>query len=314
MATPGWWNRFHYWFRKSSLKSRLKRLLPGGMLRRLAYVYNGQWKRARRNLRPQSALGFEIHIVEHCNLNCSSCCHFSPLAEEAFLDPASFEKDCRRIASLAGELRYLRFLGGEPLLHPRIEEFFDIARNCFPETPLELTTNGILLPRMSGAFWESCKRNRVAVNVTDYPIDIHFEKVRRRQDEGVNLNYQPTKINATNSFHFSPIDLEGKQNVNYNFRYCEYPNNFCVTLRDSRLYTCCIAAHARFFNEYFHQSLDTGKENSIGIYEAETLAEILNFLCRPIPFCKHCKVKRFVYGIEWRRSRREITEWTFTGN
>lgn len=261
---------------------------------------------------PKEALGFETHIVEHCNLNCSSCCHFSPLAKEEYLAPERFEKDCKRIAELTKRLRYIRLLGGEPLLHPKITDFFDIARTYFPDTPLSLSTNGVLLPAMPDDFWASCKRNEVEINVTDYPINIHFEKVEHRREEGIKLHYKPTTINAKNSFHFSPIDVEGKQNGGYSFKNCQYPNNFCITLRDGRLYTCCIAAHARFFNEYFNQCLDIGDKNSISIYSARDIKEILEFLCKPIPFCKHCKVKEFVYGIQWRPSKRDVTEWTFS--
>ena len=35
----------------------------------------------------------EYHIVDHCNLNCAGCSHFSPLAEHWFVDPEAFERD-----------------------------------------------------------------------------------------------------------------------------------------------------------------------------------------------------------------------------
>jgi organic radical activating enzyme len=305
------WKSFHRWFRKSTLKSWLKKVLPDNIIRKGAYFCGEQWKRGKENISPRAMLGFETHIVEHCNLNCSSCCHFSPLAREEYLAPSSFEKDCKRISELTSKLRYLRILGGEPLLHPQINEFFDIARKYFPDTLIELTTNGILLPKMPDIFWENCIKNDVEVNATDYPINIHFEKVAHWKEKGAKLNYKPSVINSTNSFHFSPIDVKGEQDMNYNFRKCEYPNNFCITLRGGRLYTCCIAAHAWIFNEYFNEHLDIGEENSIDIYKVKDINEILNFLCNPIPFCKHCNIKNFVYGINWYVSKKKKNEWTF---
>ncbi|MDR0644388.1 MAG: radical SAM protein [Treponema sp.] len=186
---------FYQWFRKSTLKSWLKKVLPGSIIRKGAYFYNQQWKKKKQNISPMTMLGFETHIVEHCNLNCSSCCHFSPLAHKEYLDPSVFENDCKRISELTKELRYLRLLGGEPLLHPQINDFFDIARKHFPGSPIQLTTNGILLPKMPDAFWENCIRNDIEVNVTDYPINIHFERVSHWKNKGVNLNYNPTAIN-----------------------------------------------------------------------------------------------------------------------
>jgi MoaA/NifB/PqqE/SkfB family radical SAM enzyme len=302
---------FHRWFRKSSIKAYLKELLPDSVIRKCVYIYNKQWQQKSKNMIPKAMLGFETHIVEHCNLNCSSCCHFSPLAKEEYLDIKVFEKDCERIAQLTKELRYLRLLGGEPLLHPGIIDFFEVARKYFRDTKLQLTTNGVLLSKMPDSFWESCMKNKVEVNVTDYPINIHFEKVVHWKERGVNLNYNPSIINATNSFHFSPIDVEGKQDGLYNFQNCQYPNDYCITLRDGKLYTCCILAHAKIFNEYFNQNLEITANDYIDIYKAKDIQEILNFLCKPIPFCKYCNVKKFVYGIKWYVSKKEISEWTF---
>ena len=33
----------------------------------------------------------EIQIVDHCNLNCNCCNHFSPLADKWFMELESFE-------------------------------------------------------------------------------------------------------------------------------------------------------------------------------------------------------------------------------
>jgi hypothetical protein len=35
----------------------------------------------------------EHHIVDHCNLNCIGCSHFSPLAEKWFEDFETFKLD-----------------------------------------------------------------------------------------------------------------------------------------------------------------------------------------------------------------------------
>ena len=35
-------------------------------------------ERGISNFVPQKELRFEVHIVEHCNLNCKQCSHFSP--------------------------------------------------------------------------------------------------------------------------------------------------------------------------------------------------------------------------------------------
>jgi len=39
----------------------------------------------------------ETHLVEHCNINCKYCDHFSCIAEEKFADINVFTRDLQRI-------------------------------------------------------------------------------------------------------------------------------------------------------------------------------------------------------------------------
>jgi molybdenum cofactor biosynthesis enzyme MoaA len=82
----------------------------------------------------------EVHITEHCNLNCIGCNHFSPLADKLFLPPEAFEKDCARLAKITDKLTVIKLLGGEPLLHPNIISFLETARKYFKSTVIQLTT------------------------------------------------------------------------------------------------------------------------------------------------------------------------------
>jgi ABC-2 type transport system ATP-binding protein len=71
----------------------------------------------------------EVHLVEHCNLNCKGCYHFSPLAKEEFLFLTEWEKDCKQLSTLFKDrIGHISLMGGEPLLHPDICEFMRITR------------------------------------------------------------------------------------------------------------------------------------------------------------------------------------------
>ncbi|WP_232473641.1 hypothetical protein [Brachyspira murdochii] len=53
-----------------------------------------------KRLTPQPYIDFvEIHLAEHCNLNCYSCNHFSQLAKEEYYDIEIFEKDINRLTN-----------------------------------------------------------------------------------------------------------------------------------------------------------------------------------------------------------------------
>lgn len=64
---------------------------------------NNELKNSLRKLTPQVSLSFiDIHLVEHCNLNCFCCNHFSQLADEEYTDLVSFEKDMKQLALVCG--------------------------------------------------------------------------------------------------------------------------------------------------------------------------------------------------------------------
>ncbi len=127
-------------------------------------------ERGISNFVPQKELRFEVHIVEHCNLNCKQCSHFSPLAEESYIDLGEYERDMRRLSDLFdGRMSTVQLLGGELLLHPEINEIMRITRETFPIGRIRVVTNGILLPSMSDEFWEKCREYQVEISVSHIP-------------------------------------------------------------------------------------------------------------------------------------------------
>ena len=102
----------------------------------------------RRRLTPQRRLSyFILNILDHCNLGCAGCDHFAPLAERRCVPVEDIARDLARIAEiLRGDVASIGVMGGEPLLHPRLEEILARTRRFLPETDIMLVTNGILLP------------------------------------------------------------------------------------------------------------------------------------------------------------------------
>ena len=123
-----------------------------------------------KTLRIKPVLAYlEIHIVDQCNLNCKGCGHFSPIADEWFIDPDIYAHDITQLKKLFSAIRVIRIMGGEPLLHPKIEQLLLQTRNSFPKADLRIVTNGILLDQMPNSFWETCKINHVSFDITVYP-------------------------------------------------------------------------------------------------------------------------------------------------
>jgi hypothetical protein len=290
----------------SHCKAFIKRFFPGSIKRRV--IFNYMRKQAVERRKVKTTLGFEVSVCDHCNLNCVSCEHFSPIADETFLDIERYEKDCKRLSELfGGEIGWLHLMGGEPLLHPRLVEILEISRKYFRTGSIELVSNGILLLHMSDLFWDACRKNDITVAVTQYPITLDHKAIKRKAAEtGIKFRYY---FIGHKTMHKKPLDIHGKQHIGENLSLC-HKFNTCVQLVDGKLYTCIEMAYIKYFNKYYNQNLVVDENDSIDIYKAETKNEILEKLAKPVSFCKYCDIKNTDFGIEWRVSKKEITEWT----
>jgi organic radical activating enzyme len=106
----------------------------------------------------------EINVAEHCNLSCRSCSHLSPVLSKSFADPDVVARDLTAL-SRSYHAKVVRLLGGEPLLHPDLPAVIDAVRRSGACDSIMVVTNGLLLPRMTAAFWSSID----AVEVSVYP-------------------------------------------------------------------------------------------------------------------------------------------------
>jgi MoaA/NifB/PqqE/SkfB family radical SAM enzyme len=201
----------------------------------------------------------------------------------------------------------ITLFGGEPLLHPKLTDFFEISRRYFKTTVIQVLTNGVLLDRQPDSFWRDCHKYKVYVEITDYPVnrnvDVIVAKCKKyRVCIGYGL-YKETGMYKT------PLDLEGGQSPETSFNACRVDPR-CVSLRDGKIYTCPTVAYIQFFNKYFDKDLHVTEEDYIDIYKANSKAEILDFLRKPFPFCRYCKPSARLTGLDWQVSKREISEWT----
>ena len=110
---------------------RLKRYVPRSVARMM--------KRLLGLFRKPELSYLELHLTDHCNLNCKGCGHFSPLASPHYADFQQYEEDLRRLRQLFRNIRRIRLMGGEPLLRP---EVLRKGMEIFKENTI--TTNGTL--------------------------------------------------------------------------------------------------------------------------------------------------------------------------
>ena len=244
----------------------------------------------------------EVHLTDHCNLNCRGCSHFSPLADVWYADIGSHERDMRRLSQLFGNVDKIRLMGGEPLLHPQVCSFLAVTRRHLPDAVICLVTNGLLLSAMQPDFWRCCKAQRIVIDVTLYPIHLDTDSIRRLADaHGVNLH-----IHALAEFH-AGLNLRGDSEPRQAMRHCR-SHNYCPFLKQGSIYPCAAPAFVGYFNRAFGSSVAAA--GGLDIHErGVTGARILQFLEQPCETCRYCahEYRHF----QWATSTRQMEEWCF---
>ena len=255
---------------------------------------------------------FEVHLNDHCNLNCKSCFHFAPLAKSGSFYPLDeFERDIHQLsATFEGKFGWVHLMGGEPLLNKDINRYLEIVGKAVKVGDVSLLTNGILLFKMDGSFFDTCKKYNIAIAVTKYPIGLDYGKMRDFV-EAHGCRFLFFDEHCEQGFSYPSLRKEGKFSAKRRYLSCIIANA-CVTLDHGKLYYCSLPAYAHLYNERFGDTLEN-RSDAISIYGNDKEA-ILNFLRTPHQFCRYCDVKyRDKKGnlISWERSKLEASEWTF---
>ncbi|MDR1687320.1 MAG: radical SAM protein, partial [Clostridiales bacterium] len=259
---------------------------------------------------PRPLLKIVVDVADHCNLNCRGCDHFSPIAAPGFVEPEAFEEDMIRLCALMeNRMERIGLMGGEPLLHPQLGSLITTARKYFPDTELYIVTNGLLLPKQDESFWKLCASNNVSIEITQYPVNFNYSSLRSdMQTRGVKHKAYGNTDSLAKTTYFLPFDLSGCQDSRQSFLNCMHANS-CIQLKNGRLYTCTVAANADRFNNYFGTKLSSSSGDYIDIYKAQSANEVLDFLARPIPFCRFCNVDGRTFNHTWGQSEKSIAEW-----
>ncbi|MBN1320433.1 MAG: radical SAM protein [Thermoleophilia bacterium] len=262
-------------------------------------------------LTPQTRLSyFVLCILDHCNLRCKGCDHFAAIAPKRLVPLADIARDLARMSALFdGDVASIGVMGGEPLLHPELKEILTETRKRFPATRIRLVTNGILLMRQDERFWAVCRENDIVVVNTRYPIDLdHGALAETARSRGVAFEFYGNTGLVERELTKVPLDISGSQDARMSFMNCWHANDR-VLLMQGKIYSCTVAPNVRIFNERFGTQLHLAEGDYLDIYQVENGQQILEFLCRPKPFCRYCNVGARSPIRPWERSKGEMSEW-----
>jgi len=246
-----------------------------------------------------------VHLTDHCNLNCRGCEHYSSISEPFFADLSATARDLTRLAELFENIEQMYLLGGEPLLHPQVEEFVRETRRIFPRTRLYLMTNGILVTRMPESFWSALQQTNTTLLCDSYPIKIDHARI---EDLGREHSVTIEWMKPAEKFFKIPVDLSASCDPRKSFDRCRGLSN-CAIVRGGRLFPCAHSAYTDILIKRFGlEGLEPGEQDSISIWEDAEGDEIIDFLMHPTPWCAHCDFDSFG-TYEWQTGKGTLDEW-----
>jgi hypothetical protein len=262
-------------------------------------------------LMPQQELSyFVLNILDHCNLRCKGCDHFAAIAEERFVSLDDIKKDLAQMSKIFNNgVSRIGIMGGEPLLHPKLKEILINTRLFFPETIIQLVTNGLLLLRQDEYFWRICREQNIVIVNTKYPINLDYETIKKTAAvHGVMFEYYGDTGSIAKTSYKMLMDIEGKQDPKKSFIECFHANTFPL-LMEGKFYSCTVAPNVRHFNKKFGTRMELENGDFLDIYHVKKASELFKFLSSPKPFCRYCDVNNRSHGHKWERSKQDMREW-----
>lgn len=251
----------------------------------------------------------EIHLTEHCNLNCAGCNHYSPLAEPAFCNIEQLERSLRSLTTIRKSLNTIRLLGGEPLLNPDIVNIFRLVREHFKDAKIELVTNGLLLipnrnKHVSDIFWEACRNYNIKILLTIYPIKLNYSEIENvAKTHGVRVKPWGDRC-AHFAFRCFRLNPAGAGPKNQYYRCSEIG---CMQLVGDKIYPCAESAYVRHLNKAFGYEFKHRDGDYIEVNKVKNQFTLWQFRLRSKPFCSYCVFPRI--SIDWKRSELKAEEW-----
>jgi len=249
----------------------------------------------------------EIHIVSHCNLNCKSCDHFSPLAKKWEISIEEFENTLNKLSYLC-KIERLVLIGGEPLLHTNLIKLVELSYQYFPKSRIVIFTNALLLKKQKMNFYQILKKYNVLIQITKYPIKFDYDSVIKIVTAiGIEVSVENDYVDKDNWMQYN---LYWKENDDNEHKHC-YPRDHleCIQVIDGKLFGCHLGAYSKYYNSYFGDNiLNVESEDYFDLNGSmeELDKYIKNFVKYGTQFCSYCQP---ITKNTWEVSKRKKEEW-----
>ena len=245
----------------------------------------------------------EMHIVDHCNLNCNCCNHFSPIAEPWFISLESFEEQLQLLKNNIPTLKRFLMIGGEPLLHPQFLELCQIARKILGyEVIVGTISNGTIIDKIEKHRKEYLDMN-IIFTFSSYMGYTKLDRIKELKPLGRVYN---TRILSKQTL----VDPTGSQDGFVNFFNCADHKLPCFTLKEKKLYICPFSAHLEHFCKRFNTNIpEIEWIDYLPIDQIQGNLDLIQKFCfTPKNICKYCESNEDACPFD--ASKKDYVEYT----
>lgn len=226
----------------------------------------------------------EMHIVDHCNLNCNCCNHFSPLAKPNFVSLESFQQQLSELVENIPNIKTFLILGGEPTLHPQLFEICMSARKILgPKVYIDVLSNGTNINKISKYKDEYLKAD-ICFTFSSYYQATKIEEIKKLAPLGRIYN---TRILSKQTL----VEPYGDLDSHYNFFNCVNHKLPCFTLKDHKLFICPFSAHINIYCAHTKENIPLIKNKDyLMVSDIKNNMDLIQTFCfTPKPICSYCK-------------------------
>ncbi len=266
---------------------------------------DGVSEKTKKAVGRKPALAYlELHLADHCNMNCKGCGHFSPIAEKRFADLNEYKRDMQQLQKLFSTICIIRLMGGEPLLNPQIEEFLFATRSAFPKADIQIATNGILLAQMPESFWKACRDCSVGIDITIYPPMKQKESALIQLAKANGLKVRTHSVTFFHAFYNKKGDTDSKAA----FERCRM-KYYTPMFRDGKIFICSVPATLDVFNKQY--GLEVPITGFVDIYTPGLTGwDVKEQLNKAATTCCYCTIGwENTPVFPWETSKRALSEW-----
>ena len=169
----------------------------------------------------------EFYVTETCNLVCSGCNRFNNLGLRGHEDWHKNKEHYKKFSRFV-EVKWINIIGGEPLQHPHIITIIKDIRNFFPNSNMNIITNGLLLDKIPNL------KNAIIENNVSLEISIHNKKFRKsilKKFKSLfdgDVKFLKEKLNAdvfgpdNSPTSFNKFDFQSNNGINHRIKLIEY--------------------------------------------------------------------------------------------